>query len=76
MLGDLLLLTMKYFLAAFLGAVAPTWAQVATTTEPSLSEISASQATVEPYSPVSNVTGLAFDRIFQVWFENIVSVTS
>ncbi|KAL4768889.1 phosphoesterase family-domain-containing protein [Aspergillus nidulans var. acristatus] len=62
---------MKSSLATVLGAVASTVAQTATTTEPSLSDIAASAATVEPYSPVSNVEGLAFQRIFQVWFENI-----
>ncbi|KAL4929490.1 acid phosphatase PHOa [Aspergillus undulatus] len=65
------LLTMKSSLATFLGAIASTTAQVATTTEPSLSQIAASAATVEPYSPVSDVEGLAFDRFYQIWFENI-----
>lgn len=63
---------MKSSLVTVLGAVASTVAQTATTTEPSLSDIAASAATIEPYSPVSNVEGLAFQRIFQVWFENIV----
>jgi len=59
-------------LAALLGIGASAIAQVATTTQPSQSDIAASAATVEPYSPVSNVEGLAFNRSFQVWFENIV----
>ncbi|OJJ04110.1 hypothetical protein ASPVEDRAFT_43565 [Aspergillus versicolor CBS 583.65] len=58
-------------LVALLGTGASAFAQVATTTQPSQSDIAASAATVEPYSPVSNVEGLAFNRIFQVWFENI-----
>lgn len=59
-------------LAVLLGTGASALAQVATTTQPSQSDIAASAATVEPYSPVSNVEGLAFNRIFQIWFENIV----
>ncbi|RDW93561.1 acid phosphatase PHOa [Aspergillus mulundensis] len=62
---------MKSSLATVLGTIASTLARTVTTTEPSLSDIAASAATVMPYSPVSNVEGLAFDRIFQVWFENI-----
>ncbi|OJJ60154.1 hypothetical protein ASPSYDRAFT_149151 [Aspergillus sydowii CBS 593.65] len=58
-------------LAVLLGTGASALAQVATTTQPSQSDIAASAATVEPYSPVSNVEGLAFNRIFQIWFENI-----
>lgn len=40
------------------------------TYEPSLSAIKAAQATVQPLSPTSNVKGVAFDRIFQIWLEN------
>ncbi|KAL2871095.1 acid phosphatase PHOa [Aspergillus lucknowensis] len=62
---------MKSLPAALFGAMASVFAQIATTTEPSPSDIAASAATTEPYSPVSNVEGLAFNRFFQVWFENI-----
>jgi len=40
------------------------------TIEPSPASISAAQATVQPLSPTSNVKGVAFDRIFQIWLEN------
>lgn len=47
-------------------------ALVATTSEPSLSQIRAAAATTLPESPVSNVKGVAFDRFYQVWLENTV----
>ncbi|KAL4779598.1 phosphoesterase family-domain-containing protein [Aspergillus varians] len=62
---------MKSIFATLLGSVASALPQLATTTQPSLSDIVTSAAIVEPYSPISNVEGLAFNRIFQVWFENI-----
>ncbi|KAL4952451.1 phosphoesterase family-domain-containing protein [Aspergillus filifer] len=65
------LFTMKYSLATLLGAIASTSAKIATTTQPSLSDIAASAATVAPFSPVSNVEGVAFKRFYQIWFENI-----
>jgi acid phosphatase len=40
------------------------------TIKPSLSSIEAAQATVKPLSPTSNVKGVAFDRIIQIWLEN------
>ncbi|KAK5791454.1 hypothetical protein VI817_006763 [Penicillium citrinum] len=46
-------------------------AEVATTSEPSLSDIKVAAATARPESPTSNVKGLAFDRFYQVWLENI-----
>ncbi|KAI9375714.1 phosphoesterase family-domain-containing protein [Aspergillus egyptiacus] len=61
---------MKSFLMTLLG-VSPTLARVETPTQTPLSDIAASAATIEPYSPVSNVEGLSFNRFFQVWFENI-----
>ena len=48
-------------------------AQLATTKEPSLSDIKAAAATAVPSSPVSNVEGVAFKHFYQVWLENIVS---
>jgi uncharacterized PurR-regulated membrane protein YhhQ (DUF165 family) len=46
------------------------------TFEPSLSQIAATAATATPLSPQSNVTGVAFDRLIQVWLENTVSLKS
>lgn len=48
-------------------------AQLATTSEPSLSQIEAAAATVVPSTSTSNVEGLAFKRFYQVWMENVVS---
>lgn len=39
-------------------------------------EIAAARASVLPYSPVSNVRGLAFDRFVDIWIENTVSKNS
>ena len=47
-------------------------AQTIQGTEPSLQDIRDAIAAVEPSSPVSNVRGLAFDRFYQIWLENIV----
>lgn len=62
---------MKSFVTAFLAA-SLAYARTETEKNPSQSEIEAAAASTEPYSPVSNVKGLAFDRFFQVWLENIV----
>lgn len=35
-------------------------------------EVAAAQASVKPFSPVSNVKGLAFDRFVDIWLENTV----
>ncbi|OKL59394.1 Acid phosphatase [Talaromyces atroroseus] len=51
-------------------------AQLATTSEPSLSQIEQAAATVVPSSPVSDVEGLAFKRFYQVWMENVDYDTS
>ncbi|CZR51744.1 related to acid phosphatase Pho610 [Phialocephala subalpina] len=40
------------------------------TVEPTIASIIASEASATPLSPVSNVPGLAFDRIVQIWLEN------
>jgi len=42
------------------------------TVEPSLTQIVASEATQAALSPVSNVQGLAFNGIVQIWLENTV----
>ncbi|KKK27220.1 acid phosphatase PHOa [Aspergillus rambellii] len=62
---------MKTSAVALFGAATVVCAQTATTTEPSDAQISASAAAIKPLSPVSNVKGLAFDRFYQIWLENI-----
>ncbi len=42
------------------------------TIEPTLTQILATEATAPALSPVSNVKGVAFDRIVQIWLENTV----
>jgi len=44
------------------------------TIEPSLTQILATQATQAALSPLSNVKGVAFNRIVQIWLENTVCV--
>jgi acid phosphatase len=43
------------------------------TIEPTLTQILATQATQAALSPVSNVQGIGFNRIVQIWLENTVS---
>jgi acid phosphatase len=45
------------------------------TIQPSVVDILASQATAIAISPTSNVKGVAFDRIIQIWLENTVSAS-
>lgn len=45
-----------------------------TTTEPPLAAIEKAQATTLPQAWTSNVTGKAFDRFYQIWLENVVSI--
>lgn len=59
-------------LAVLLSMAALACSLVVTTSEPALSQIKAAQATTLPESPVSNVKGVAFDRFYQVWLENVV----
>ncbi|KAK3367188.1 phosphoesterase family-domain-containing protein, partial [Lasiosphaeria ovina] len=40
------------------------------TTEPSTAAIASASATVKPLSPTSDVKGVAFNRIVQIWLEN------
>lgn len=63
---------MKPSVATLLATVSLVYAQTATEKEPSLSAIESAAASIQPYSPVSNVEGVAFNRFFQVWLENIV----
>ncbi|KAJ6104098.1 hypothetical protein N7523_010418 [Penicillium sp. IBT 18751x] len=62
----------KQTLAAVVGALSLASASTipASASMPSLAEIEKAAATAVPYSPVSNVKGLAFDRFHQIWFEN------
>ncbi|KAI9745889.1 MAG: hypothetical protein M1818_000570 [Claussenomyces sp. TS43310] len=65
-----------------IGLVATAWASVVSATtsyaskptqstiEPSPTQVQSSEATATGISPVSNVQGLAFDRIIQIWLEN------
>lgn len=59
---------------AFLVAASIALSTALTTTgqAPSQAEIDAARASVLPYSPVSNVKGLAFNRFVQIWIENTV----
>lgn len=63
---------MKTVLAALVGVAALAVAQTATTSEPALADIHAAAATTKPEVTTSDVKGLAFDRFYQVWLENIV----
>jgi acid phosphatase len=65
-------INMKAVIAVLLAVVAGVIAQTATTSEPALAQIQAAAATTKPEITTSNVKGLAFDRFYQVWLENIV----
>lgn len=74
------MLTSIALTAALIGAgldvaVAQTYPSRApeSTLEPSLTQILATQATQAALSPVSNVQGVGFNRIVQIWLENTVS---
>jgi acid phosphatase len=60
-------------IAAVLVAAGLASAATTNVSEPSLTEIEQAAATTKPYSPVSDVKGLAFDRIVDIWLENVVS---
>ena len=62
--------------AAFitLSAATVALAAVATVSEEPLAQIKKAQATTLPEVTTSNIKGLAFDRFYQVWLENIVSL--
>lgn len=64
---------MKLLALILLGAASVARAAVATTSEPAMTEIQQARATTLPESPTSDVKGLAFNRFYQVWLENIVS---
>ncbi|EHA27650.1 hypothetical protein CBS63078_3787 [Aspergillus niger] len=60
----------KQSLVTLLGGLSLALAQTTTEEYPSLAEIRAAQATVQPYSPVSNVKGTSFNRFVNIWLEN------
>lgn len=65
---------MKAAIATLLTTAILARADVISTSEPPYPQITAAAASVKPATPVSDVKGLAFNRFFQVWLENTVSV--
>lgn len=61
-----------YSLLALVGGLALGATKTITKQNPSQAEIDAARASVLPFSPVSNVKGLTFDRFAQIWIENTV----
>lgn len=64
----------KESLVCLLGGLSVAAAQSGSAQDPSKAEIAENRATVEPYSPVSNVEGLAFNRFVNIWLENTVGL--
>lgn len=64
---------MRASIANILATASLALAATSTVEEPTLQEIEAAAATTLPLSPVSNVKGLAFNKFYQIWLENIVS---
>lgn len=62
----------KQTLLVFVGALALAVAKTTTEKTPTQAEIDAARDTVLPYSPVSNIKGLAFNRFVNIWLENTV----
>ncbi|CAG8043164.1 unnamed protein product [Penicillium olsonii] len=62
---------MKVSLLCVLAMAAVAIGLTATTSEPALAQISEAAATTKPEITTSGVKGLAFDRFYQVWLENI-----
>ncbi|KAI3205434.1 hypothetical protein CBS147311_3493 [Penicillium roqueforti] len=60
----------KQTLLAVVGALALAAAKTTTEVNPTQAEIDADRLTARPYSPVSNVRGLVFDRFVNIWLEN------
>jgi acid phosphatase len=63
----------KKSLFTFVSCLAVAAAETSTVEYPTAAEIAVAKASVLPYSPVSNVKGLAFDRFVDIWIENTVS---
>jgi acid phosphatase len=59
-------------LVTLFGGLSFTLAQTSSEQYPSAAEIEAAQASVLPYSPVSNVEGKSFNRFVNIWLENTV----
>ncbi|RAH81624.1 phosphoesterase-domain-containing protein [Aspergillus japonicus CBS 114.51] len=60
----------KQSVLTLLGGLSLALAQTTTEEYPSAAEIAAAKASVQPYSPVSNVKGLSFNRFVNIWLEN------
>lgn len=60
--------------ASLLALVGVAAAASITTSEPAIAAIHAAEATTLPSSPTSDVQGVAFNRFFQIWLENTVSI--
>lgn len=71
MLTSAVLLVAAGHLAAALPAASSASRPPSSTVEPSYAAIQSTAATTTPLSPVTNVKGLAFDRFYQIWMENI-----
>lgn len=67
---------MKAAIATLLASAILARAHLVSTSEPPMAQITAAAATTKPESSTSDVKGLAFDRFYQVWLENIVSTAS
>lgn len=67
---------MRASIANILATASLALAATSTVEEPTLQEIEAAAATTLPLSPVSNVKGVAFNKFYQIWLENIVSIQS
>lgn len=74
-LVDIGVMFFKESLISLLGWLSFGLAQNNPAQDPSAKEIAKSRATVQPYSPVSNVEGLAFNRFVNIWLENTVSIS-
>lgn len=59
-------------LVTLLGGLSLAVAQTSSEKYPPQSEIEAAQASVLPYSPISNVKGHSFNRFVNIWLENTV----
>ncbi|RWQ98521.1 phosphoesterase family-domain-containing protein [Paecilomyces variotii] len=62
---------MRASIANILATASLALAATSTVEEPTLQEIEAAAATTLPLSPVSNVKGVAFNKFYQIWLENI-----
>lgn len=63
----------KKSLFAVASCLALAAAETSSVEYPTAAEIEAARNSVLPFSPVSNVKGVAFDRFVNIWIENTVS---